>query len=111
LDRGKSGLKKSVVRFESDLAPWRVGRREQQWANLLVEIAKGGIMGEHGIFDLGQAFGRDVIGGKCFAQADERGDERNAHLNGLWTVEGIGGHERAMLGEGKGRGAAATVES
>ncbi len=96
---------------KSDLGPWRVRRREQKWTNLLVETAQRGVMGEHGIFDLGQAFRHGMIGGEGFAQADERGDEGHAHLNSFWTVEHIGGHERPVLGEGKGRRATAPVKT
>jgi hypothetical protein len=107
----RAGVGKSVAGVKAYAALGRIRWREQQWANLLIEIAQSGIVREHRFFDLRQAFGHDLIGGECLAQPDESGDQGDTHLNGLRTVKHIGGHERAVFGESKRQIAAASVQT
>ena len=89
----------SVVRFESDLGPWRVWRREQQRANLLVEIAQSGVMSKQGIIDLSKTLGDGLVGAEFLAHAHEGTNDVDAHDACLGAVEDIGCLQRAMFRE------------
>ena len=53
--------------------------------------------------------GQGGVGDQELAQADERADHKDAHLDGSGTVEDGGGHDGAVLGEGEWRKSGVTV--
>ena len=48
----------------------------------------------------GQAFQNGAVSSEHFALLNESPDDVDAHRDGLRAVEDIGGHDRAMFGEG-----------
>ena len=100
-----------VVGFEADRfgglgdGAGQVAERDDDVADVLI------VAGE-AFFEFFQLVGQFAVGGEQLAEADKGADHEDAHLHGPGRVEDIGGHDRAVLGEGVGqdRGKLETVE-
>jgi len=59
-------------------------------------------VGIDSLFELRELPGQLLMGGKELAELHEGADHVNANLDGSRTVQDIGGHDGAVLGEGVG---------
>ena len=93
----RSGL--SVAGEKADPPLWWLGRRLQQGQQLAVDVAQGRIVLEQCPVDLRQPLEDRFVGRNQFAQAHECPNHVDAHVDGAFTSQDVGGHEGAMLGE------------
>ena len=84
------------------LAGWLRWRKKERF-NGAEKFFESTIMLHHGPLDLSQTTGQNLGGRKRLSQSNKGLDQSDTHFNGLWTVENIGGHQCAVLGEGTGQ--------
>jgi len=84
---------------EADSWFWRFGRRGQKRAELMVDVAKGGIVQKKGFINPAKAYEDGVIGRETLAHFHEGTNDIRAHGNSPGAVQETGRHERAVLSE------------
>ena len=89
---------------ETDLGQgWfrRRGGRIEEFHNMLENIDNSGFVHIEADFEFlfkqGQFLGEFPGVSKSRPHFDESADNEDAHLNGAWAVEHVGGHDRAVL--------------
>lgn len=77
----------------------RFRRRQEQRADLLVEVAQGRVVRQEYLLDVSQTLLHLRALQQVLPHLYERPDDENAHLDCWQAVKHVGGHDRAMLGE------------
>src|SRR5437667_7233479 len=100
---GDAVLDRLLPDMKSDLRLGRLGRRFEQWAELLEYLAQGRVVKEQSLINLRQALQDGGIGRDCLAHFYERANDIDTHRNSPRTLQEVRGHKCSVLGKGVGQ--------